>query len=349
MESSSNFVTETNKAPLVETLTLLFLSSAIICTLCRLYTKWAVITVASVDDYLVPVSTVRQSSVSYRRQDALTRKPLKLFLIGQSVAVTVMASNGYGRPSAELSSAQMSTILKAQYAAMLLYIPSLLFSKLPTLVILNVVSPKQRFRKLLFISALVIMAWAGSSELVSAFQCQPVQTWDSINGRCLNRVAFDMYFEVMNGLTDLVLVLLPVLLVANINTSISRRLHVISVFCIRLMGVGAVVAKLALLMSERNEDPFFATWPMTICTQLIQFLSLLSACVLYLRPFLEALTSGFINGDDLRRRGQIKPYLMEAGLMDSGHSSHELTLATSRSKGRAGFSETQPTSKPGFL
>ncbi|MCJ1328882.1 hypothetical protein MMC10_005559 [Thelotrema lepadinum] len=349
MESSGNFVTETNKAPLVETLTLFFVSSAIICTLCRLYTKWVVITVASVDDYFVPVSMVRQSNVYYRRIDALMRNTLKLFLIGQSVAVTVMTTNGYGRPSAELSSAQMSTILKAQYTAMLLYIPSLLFSKLPTLVILNVVSPKQRFRKLLLISALVIMAWAGSSELVSAFQCQPLRTWDFVNGRCMNRVAFYMYFEVMNGLTDLILVLLPIILVANINTSIYRRLHVISVFCIRLMGVGAVVAKLVLLMSEKNDDPFFATWPATICTQLIQFLSLLSACVLYLRPFLEALTSGFINGDDLRRRGQIKPYLIESGLMDPGSSSYELTSAISRSKGRADFSETQPTSKPGFL
>ena len=34
----------------------------------------------------------------------------------------------------------------------------------------------------------------------------------------------------------------------------------------------------------------------------------MAACILYLRPFLEALTSGFINGDDLRRRGAIRPY-----------------------------------------
>ncbi|KAI4153831.1 MAG: hypothetical protein LQ340_002072 [Diploschistes diacapsis] len=44
--------------------------------------------------------------------------------------------------------------------------------------------------------------------------------------------------------------------------------------------------------------------------QIVQFLELVAACLLYLRPFLEALTSGFINGDDLRRRGQIKPYVI---------------------------------------
>ena len=35
----------------------------------------------------------------------------------------------------------------------------------------------------------------------------------------------------------------------------------------------------------------------------------MAACILYLRPFLNALTSGFINGDDLRRRGAISPYI----------------------------------------
>ena len=268
----------------------------------------------------------------------------QLFLVGQSVAVTVMTANGYGKPSTELSSTQMSTILKAQYSATLLYIPGLLFSKLPTLVILNVVSPLERFRKLLFLTALVILAWAGSSEIVSAFQCRPLLTWNFVDGQCLDRVAFYTYFEVMNAVTDLLLVLLPIALVANIKTSISRRLSVLSVFCVRSMSVGAIIAKLILLMSETNDDPFSATWPVTICTQLIQFLSLLSACLLYLRPFLEALTPGFINGDDLRRRGQIKPYLM-----DSGHISDELTSAMSRSIGHTDSSGTQLESKLGLL
>ena len=38
----------------------------------------------------------------------------------------------------------------------------------------------------------------------------------------------------------------------------------------------------------------------------------MAACILYLRPFLEALTPGFINGDDLRRRGAIRPYTFES-------------------------------------
>ena len=50
-------------------------------------------------------------------------------------------------------------------------------------------------------------------------------------------------------------------------------------------------------------DPTLDTWPATICTQIIQCLSILSACVLYLKPLLDSVESGFIRSDDMRRRG----------------------------------------------
>ena len=43
--------------------------------------------------------------------------------------------------------------------------------------------------------------------------------------------------------------------------------------------------------------------PDIICTQAVQCLSIVSICVLYLKPFLESLESGFIRADDMRRRG----------------------------------------------
>ena len=78
----------------------------------------------------------------------------------------------------------------------------------------------------------------------------------------------------------------------------------------------AILEKVVLYLQSVNaSDPFFAMWPATICMQIIQFLELMAACILYLRPFLEALSSGFINGDDLRRRGELRPYILEsAGL-----------------------------------
>ena len=45
-----------------------------------------------------------------------------------------------------------------------------------------------------------------------------------------------------------------------------------------------------------------------ICTQVIQSLSIISACFLYLKPFLDSVESGFIRNDDVRRRGTDEYY-----------------------------------------
>ncbi len=50
-------------------------------------------------------------------------------------------------------------------------------------------------------------------------------------------------------------------------------------------------------------DPTLDTLPVTICTQIIQCLSIFSACYLYLKPFLDSVESGFIRSGDIRRRG----------------------------------------------
>ena len=59
-----------------------------------------------------------------------------------------------------------------------------------------------------------------------------------------------------------------------------------------------------------THDPFLDLWPVTVCTQAIQCLSIVSACLLYLRPFLRLLESGFFNLDDLRRKGIMSPFTL---------------------------------------
>ena len=71
---------------------------------------------------------------------------------------------------------------------MLLYIPSLFFSKLPALIFLNLISPIQQFRQMLLGTAIIILGWTLSSELVSAFQCRPSNAWDYLSGQCVDRV-----------------------------------------------------------------------------------------------------------------------------------------------------------------
>ena len=62
---------------------------------------------------------------------------------------------------------------------------------------------------------------------------------------------------------------------------------------------------------------------MAICTQTIQCLEIIAACVLYLKPLLDSLDSGFIRSGDLLRRG-------EAGYEHSRSRRRGATLSNQR-------------------
>lgn len=51
-----------------------------------------------------------------------------------------------------------------------------------------------------------------------------------------------------------------------------------------------------------ESDLTFSLWPPTICTEIVQCVSLTTACIPYLQPFLLSLESGFLWGDDYRRQ-----------------------------------------------
>ena len=51
-----------------------------------------------------------------------------------------------------------------------------------------------------------------------------------------------------------------------------------------------------------DTDLTFDLWPPTICMEIVQCVSLTTACIPYLQPFLLSLESGMLWGDDYRRQ-----------------------------------------------
>lgn len=60
--------------------------------------------------------------------------------------------------------------------------------------------------------------------------------------------------------------------------------------------------------ASHSRNPTLDFWSTAVCTQVVQSLSIITACVPYLKPFFESLESGMIRSDDLRRRGMKFPY-----------------------------------------
>ncbi|CAF9922660.1 MAG: hypothetical protein ALECFALPRED_002138 [Alectoria fallacina] len=270
--------------PAIKVMTLFLLITSILVVIARGITKAVIVRSVSLDDYLIALSL--------------------LFNIGQSVAVFFQAENGYGMPSKTLSLSSLSSELKSEYAAGLLYILSLLFAKLAVLALVKTITPNRWDHRASYSLAALVFLWATTGEFAAAFMCHVPNAWDWPNGQCNDRHAFWNYLEITNILTDTALMVLSLIMISRVQTSMAKKASIFSFFALRIIVIVACVCKLVFWNRTPDPtDPTVDTWPATICTQIIQCLSISSTCFLYLKPFLDSVESGFIRSDDLRRRG----------------------------------------------
>ncbi|MCJ1377796.1 hypothetical protein MMC17_000892 [Xylographa soralifera] len=305
-------ITDDNLAPLVDILTWFLLVTSITGVAVRGATKAAIIHIVGVDDALITIALPYLSGFA------------KLFSIGQSSAIAVQTANGFGKPITSLTSSVLLTDLKAEYAASLLYIPGLCFSKLSVLAMIRTITPARRNRLLVYGLTVTVIAWALTAEFAAAFQCQAQSPFDYVTGTCFNRTALMNYLEITNIITDVALIALPFFIIWNVKTSVTRKASVLLVFALRIFVMAVSICKLVYWNRiSTTADPTLDLWPVAICTELIQCLEIMAACCLYLKPFLESLESGFIRGGDLRRRG-------EDSLSGSRHRTVSIPLSARR-------------------
>jgi hypothetical protein len=81
-------------------------------------------------------------------------------------------------------------------------------------------------------------------------------------------------------------------------------------------------------MNKPVHDPAFDPWPASISIQIVQCLSIVTACFPYLKPFLASLESGLMRADDLRRRGDTT--IDDYNIYNSGESGSRGTSKKSK-------------------
>jgi hypothetical protein len=149
-----------------------------------------------------------------------------------------------------------------------------------------------------FIIALTL--WMVGTVLSLAFQCPLPHPWglmslDSI--RCKANIGA-LYYSIsaMDILTDLIIIATPTIIVWNVRISRGQRFTVIGVFGSRL----AVCICSALLLAslpafaKSSDRSWEAVTPQT-WKQIGQCLSIITACIPCMRPFLVSLESGFMD------------------------------------------------------
>ena len=72
--------------------------------------------------------------------------------------------------------------------------------------------------------------------------------------------------------------------------------------------ITAVIRIVYLRKLSYRRDFTFEAWPAALCALIEESISIIAACIPYLKPFLESLESGMMNKDKFRREGLTELY-----------------------------------------
>ncbi|KAH7258035.1 hypothetical protein BKA59DRAFT_392149 [Fusarium tricinctum] len=325
MHPTQRIITDTNKSPLIQVLTLMFLVISLLSCSVRIGTKIRIIKTLRVDDMLTVVATV--------------------LAIGQSIATFIECDNGLGKPADRLGSSEIDTFFKSQYVANTMFISSLFCCKLSCTVGLRMMSRESQ--KWIVVSCEAIVGgWGVTAILLNIFQCELPTPWIHTNDKkCIDRTAFWTYYSVTNIITDIAIIVIICGSVLKIQTSWSKKILAMSVFGSRFLVTPAIAVQIYHSNKAFASTDFtFAIWKAVIALQVVQCLSIVTVCIPSFRPFFDSLESGQIRIDDLRRQGKSGSSSYPSKRpQDSGYKSSQNIPPGSRSRSTRSIEEATTT------
>ncbi|MCJ1355582.1 MAG: hypothetical protein MMC33_005574 [Icmadophila ericetorum] len=218
--------------------------------------------------------------------------------IGQNVAVTEQVTAGLGQHMDSLTESQVEAFQGTGYASQLLYILSLCITKLAVLEFLGTLaqSPVRRTatRSIMAVNGV----WAIIATFCVAFQCGIPRPWAIISGHCFNQVAFWNALGAFDIMIDFAIVILPVYLLHDLKLVWKKKASVMAAFAGRLLIVPLTILRLIYITStSKSADHTWDEFDAVATTQIIVNLSVVVACIPFLKPFLDSLQTGAISGN----------------------------------------------------
>lgn len=173
--------------------------------------------------------------------------------IGQSISTSLQASNGLGEHLDSVSPGKLilfqkvrkcilvstrldaADLLQNTYASGFLYIGALSAVKISICFHLNSLTPVRLHRTMILCVGAFTCLWMLSCFFVIGFQCNLPHPWHFIDGHCIDITGFWTYANIVNILTDLGLVILPLLILSNLQVTRKRKIIIISCFSARVL------------------------------------------------------------------------------------------------------------------
>ncbi|KAF2236783.1 hypothetical protein EV356DRAFT_530687 [Viridothelium virens] len=219
----------------------------------------------------------------------------------ESVSIHLAANNGMGRHISSLSSDKYDAYSRAFYASQTLTVLIVALAKISYLTIfvrlLAESSGQRKTTRQLCVGLIVVVAlWAFSISLALALQCRVPHPWRFLANTCIDQRALYYFTGVFDIVTDLVLVALPPVIVATIQLETSVKVTVVAIFGTRIIVPVFTIVELSLLPQYLGRgDPTWYSVTLTIWAQAACNMSLLTACLPSVKPFLNMLQFSLID------------------------------------------------------
>ncbi|PCG99896.1 Hypothetical protein PENO1_050640 [Penicillium occitanis (nom. inval.)] len=234
--------------------------------------------------------------------------------IAQSAVIFSGTQNGLGKLQSEMSAAHFITVKKVAtpiplstrstniggrqdlYSSDLLYILSLSLAKISVFQFLDKLCVAKSHKNICRWSSLLVAAWTVPVVFTLAFKCGVSSPWDLDNGHCIKIFDFWAAISPIDIATELVICLLPIHIVKPVQMRFSKKLTVITAFIFRILVIITTIGRLIFMRrAESLADMNTAAFATSITTQLTLCVSVMTACIPCLKPFLDAFDSGMLN------------------------------------------------------
>ncbi|KAF4230410.1 hypothetical protein CNMCM6457_005986 [Aspergillus fumigatiaffinis] len=164
----------------------------------------------------------------------------------QSILIQVAVNRGMGRHRSELSNGSFDAYNKLNYAAELLLLLVLALSKVSTGNLIRSISPSKSILRWCLMVQIGVGVWTLLALFGTAFQC-PAPYWEYSPSRCIGKGAIIYPIMILNMILDAALVVLPIVMLWNVQMPRIQRLKVSSAFASRSLVIVVNIVQMTYL------------------------------------------------------------------------------------------------------
>ncbi|PQE17170.1 hypothetical protein CJF32_00009029 [Rutstroemia sp. NJR-2017a WRK4] len=287
MASGGVSITVDNLGPWVNIVVWILLVTMCLATFIKLFIRWTMAKNFAVDDLFMVLAMI--------------------LTIGYDVAVSTQVSAGLGQHHSVLSESQivqfqkeLTTIstIQAIYASEILLVLSLCTAKLVLLQFLRELGRHDMRRKVVDIVFFLTITIYLILLFPVAFQCPAGDAWEVLSPRCFNQHAFWVAFAIIDIMTDLSTICLPIYLLHDIRLKLRQKIGTIAAFSTRIWIIPITIVRIVYINRvAQSNDHTYEDFYLVMVTSCLLNASVAFTVIPFLNPIMDGLQTNILTGE----------------------------------------------------